>query len=188
VTGRATPRLVLSLVLAFASAQELPAAAPGARHVVDFTGQVSGQKFGTSVIADNGDSIDIDADSPLLSALIRACPPESRCRLSGWARSDGTLTKLESAARVDGVPAPPQRRFAPSFDCAKATARVEALICGSERLSQLDRELAVAYRAARARAPEATLAQASWLRHRDACKDETCVQAAYEERLRALAH
>jgi uncharacterized protein len=39
------------------------------------------------------------------------------------------------------------RRGAPSFDCAKASGRVEALICSDPELAALDVELARPYRA-----------------------------------------
>ena len=43
----------------------------------------------------------------------------------------------------------------PSFDCGRATAPVEKLICGSPGLSELDTQLATAFRAKREAADEA---------------------------------
>ncbi len=86
---------------------------------------------------------------------------------------------------------------AASFDCTRATGRVERLVCADAGLSALDDELADAHAmqpqsgeaAARLRAT-----QRAWLRTRDACADGgapgwqhamalTCEAEAVEERL-----
>lgn len=81
---------------------------------------------------------------------------------------------------------------APSFDCAKAASRVEKLICSSEALSQLDSDLAEAYRTAlrdvtwssanrRIRAD-----QKNWLSRRNQCASAKCLRRLYHTRIGAL--
>lgn len=79
---------------------------------------------------------------------------------------------------------------AASFDCTRATGRVERLICSNAELSALDDELADAHAmqpqdgvaAAQLRA-----AQRAWLRTRDACADAACVRGSVERRIAELA-
>jgi hypothetical protein len=59
----------------------------------------------------------------------------------------------------------------PSFDCRKATADIEKLICADEELARLDRELAAAYRIARHFKNVDRASQTTWIRRRDS----TCV-------------
>lgn len=78
---------------------------------------------------------------------------------------------------------------AASFDCKKAAAPVEKLICGSVVLEMLDLQLKSAFEGAldRSNTPDAVRAdQARWLRERDACRDADCVEAAYRERVEVL--
>lgn len=79
---------------------------------------------------------------------------------------------------------------AASFDCTRATGRVERLVCADAGLSALDDELADAHAmqpqggkaAARLRAT-----QRAWLRTRDACADAACVRGSIERRIAELA-
>lgn len=81
-----------------------------------------------------------------------------------------------------------------SFDCAKASSRIETTICGSPRVSNLDEELASEYQKALSRAPDAggakdevRSAQRAWLRgSRDACSDAICLEKAYSQRVAIL--
>ncbi|MGA0605461.1 lysozyme inhibitor LprI family protein [Phenylobacterium sp. VNQ135] len=78
---------------------------------------------------------------------------------------------------------------AASFDCKKAATPVEKLICGSITLEMLDLQLKGAFDGAldRSNKPDAVRAeQARWLRGRDICRDEACLEAAYRERIEAL--
>lgn len=77
----------------------------------------------------------------------------------------------------------------PSFDCARAGTPTEHAICGSDRLSSLDRDLAAAYAAARS---TATAAQAEairadqrlWLGQRNECGGQPdCLGNAMRYRL-----
>ena len=80
--------------------------------------------------------------------------------------------------------------WAASFDCGKASTKVDKLICADPALSRLDGELARAYgdKLSQASAPN-TLKQAQriWLKLRNTCIDPACIRWAYENRLQALA-
>ncbi|HEY4250483.1 MAG TPA: lysozyme inhibitor LprI family protein [Roseomonas sp.] len=78
---------------------------------------------------------------------------------------------------------------AASFDCLRASTAVERLICADPRLSQLDDDLALAYRQALARAGDGQSLrseQREWLRRRGACVDAACVAEAFTQRLALL--
>jgi uncharacterized protein len=87
------------------------------------------------------------------------------------------------------------RAATPSFLCSKATTWVEKTICGSERLSSLDLELAQVYaRLLRltSGSAERTLTgeQRRWWGTRDECRKqpgpEQCLESRYGERIAAL--
>ncbi|MDD5471092.1 MAG: lysozyme inhibitor LprI family protein [Sideroxydans sp.] len=78
---------------------------------------------------------------------------------------------------------------AASFDCAKAKAKIEKVICGNAELSKLDEEMNVAYNTALKNVRHADTvrqAQKQWIKDRNACTDETCVEHAYGRRLYVL--
>jgi uncharacterized protein len=99
--------------------------------------------------------------------------------------------RLTAAAGLLGnlLAAAPLARAA-SFDCAKAKAAVEKMICSDAALSELDGRLASAYRRALGLAsnPEPLKAgQRSWLTtERRKCADVACLKQAYQQRLTAL--
>jgi uncharacterized protein len=79
---------------------------------------------------------------------------------------------------------------AASFDCGKATSRVERLICADRELSELDDVLATAYKAQLAESPapeDLRREQRHWLKKRDVCPDSDCVRRTYQRRLDDLA-
>ncbi|WP_395683583.1 lysozyme inhibitor LprI family protein [Dokdonella sp.] len=77
---------------------------------------------------------------------------------------------------------------AASFDCGKATTRIEHAVCANTRLSQLDEQLAQAYRSAvgSAQAGSIRQTQRDWMRTRDACASDACLEREYAQRLAAL--
>lgn len=78
---------------------------------------------------------------------------------------------------------------AASFDCTKASTRVETLICADAQLSRLDSELAERYGAARRSTDDPaplTSAQRAWLRQRDRCEDSDCIADLYRKRIAEL--
>lgn len=78
---------------------------------------------------------------------------------------------------------------AASFDCAQASTHVERMICSDPTLSDLDKRVALAYRAAASGRDAATTraGQRRWLSEvRDKCADVPCLTEAYSARLGAL--
>ncbi len=82
---------------------------------------------------------------------------------------------------------------AASFDCAKATTKIEKLICADAGLSRLDEELAAAYREALtharlAGAEEVKQEQKLWLKeYRNRCTDTDCLKREYQQRMGRIA-
>jgi len=79
---------------------------------------------------------------------------------------------------------------AASFDCDKATTKVEKMICADAELSKLDEELAAVYKTALQNAQQTSSiqqVQKQWLKGRNGCADAACVKQAYEARLKELA-
>lgn len=81
---------------------------------------------------------------------------------------------------------PPMRA---SFDCAKATGKVEKMICADSVLSKLDEKMASMHRkASDATADPVGFRQehGRWLKKRNTCAEGGCVAQTYQERLAAL--
>lgn len=80
--------------------------------------------------------------------------------------------------------------YAASFDCGKAAAGAEKLICADPELSRLDENLAAAYHRARESAHDPVAfreQQRRWLSDvRQRCSDANCLKAAYTERIAQL--
>lgn len=78
---------------------------------------------------------------------------------------------------------------AASFDCAKARTKVEHIICDTSDISKLDEELAASYKVAlqdKTKADSIKQAQKLWMKGRNACAEEACVQEAYRNRIKQL--
>ena len=79
----------------------------------------------------------------------------------------------------------------PSFDCSKARLKSERLICESDYLANLDLTLNRTYNEVVADS-SAEIAQAlrssqlAWMRERNRCEDEFCVQSKYLDRINYL--
>jgi uncharacterized protein len=83
----------------------------------------------------------------------------------------------------------PFQLHAASFDCAQASTAVERTICAHPRLSRLDEELATAFTAMLGNvANPAALRerQREWLKERDACRDDACLERLYTRRVAGL--
>jgi uncharacterized protein len=78
--------------------------------------------------------------------------------------------------------------YSASFDCGKASSKVEHLICGDHELSILDEHLFIAYRNAKKYEDPKRLAseQREWLRRRNLCATIECLQKSYVARLKTL--
>jgi uncharacterized protein len=82
---------------------------------------------------------------------------------------------------------------AASFDCTKATLKVEKLVCDTPFISKLDDDLGKAYQEVSHKANKEqklllATEQKYWLKNsRNLCTDENCVKQAYQSRLNTLA-
>ena len=78
---------------------------------------------------------------------------------------------------------------AASFDCAKASAKVEKLICSDVELSKLDEELNEAYKTlqgVKKDTGEFRIDQGKWLSYRDGCDNSNCLILSYKKRIQFL--
>jgi uncharacterized protein len=76
---------------------------------------------------------------------------------------------------------------AASFDCAKAAAPVEKMICASPQVSALDEQLAALYGHAKGGSDAVRTSQREWLSHvRDKCGTTDCLVQAYTARIAEL--
>jgi uncharacterized protein YecT (DUF1311 family) len=97
--------------------------------------------------------------------------------------SPNSLTQAKTIAPI----------VSPSFDCLRASNRVERLICNTQDLSILDLSMATAYRdlsvelTTKNQRSELKKSQNYWLRNvRDQCLDVACLKGMYEERITQL--
>lgn len=78
---------------------------------------------------------------------------------------------------------------AAGFDCKKAATPVETLICASVVVRMLDLQMQEAFTGAQERSNGPAVvktAQVAWLKTRDACRDEICLERAYRKRIDVL--
>lgn len=113
----------------------------------------------------------------------------ARARLEELNRGQRTtVTQEPEQPRYGGLPANPS----PSFDCATNRSVAEIAICGSGRLSHLDRQLDGVYGNIRRRLNRTSQQalrdeQRAWLQRRDGCGgNEACLIEAYETRIAEL--
>jgi hypothetical protein len=93
------------------------------------------------------------------------------------------VDQVAAGATFDAAEGPrPAPTIKPSFDCRRASSKVESLICSSEGLARLDSEMTKLYGQVRDVNPNATADQSSWLSQRNRCATISCVQSLYEER------
>jgi len=78
--------------------------------------------------------------------------------------------------------------YSASFDCTKASSKVEHLICGDHELSILDEHLAIAYRNAKKyqEPKQLKLEQRTWMGRRNSCITIYCLKQSYSNRLKIL--
>lgn len=78
---------------------------------------------------------------------------------------------------------------AASFDCAKATTKVEKMICANAELSKLDDEMQPVYQDVYKYTADPAglkIEQRHWLKVREACKDVACLAQVYRKRITDL--
>jgi uncharacterized protein len=77
-----------------------------------------------------------------------------------------------------------------SFDCAKAKTKIDKLVCGDPKLSDLDDKLSALYKKALELSPvpeDSKEQQREWVKGwRNICKDAACLERAYASRISEL--
>lgn len=76
---------------------------------------------------------------------------------------------------------------AASFNCAAAREPSEVRVCANPVLGALDEQLAKVYRDAAERTPDIKARQRAWLKSRNTCADDVCIQTHYEQRIQELS-
>ena len=77
-----------------------------------------------------------------------------------------------------------------SFDCSKATTKIEKIICSDNELSKLDDQLSSTYKTSLQVERDADAirhGQKEWMKARNACQDVACIRLAYEKRISDLS-
>ncbi|WP_343676593.1 lysozyme inhibitor LprI family protein [Paraburkholderia heleia] len=115
--------------------------------------------------------------------------PSSRTASEAAAANGGDASS--SVKTLATVPTSVQSGIHASFDCNKASSKIEKLICSTPDAADADARLSVAYAAARAKAndPNALKAdQRSWLANeRNACSDAACLVRVTNDRIAHLS-
>ncbi|MBP0635765.1 lysozyme inhibitor LprI family protein [Cupriavidus sp. AcVe19-6a] len=98
----------------------------------------------------------------------------------------------EAPATSTTVPAVPEKSvIEASFDCNKATSKIEKLICSTPETAAADKRLASAYSAAKAKSTDIhalKAQQVEWMKQeRNACTDSACLLKAVDDRIQKLA-
>ena len=78
----------------------------------------------------------------------------------------------------------------PSFDCKKASTKIEKAICGNDRLSELDYSLSRVYKKARENNVGVKSDQRKWLAKRNKCQGQeiaSCLEMLYLQRINVLS-
>ncbi|MBP1680711.1 MAG: hypothetical protein H6Q35_1050 [Proteobacteria bacterium] len=76
--------------------------------------------------------------------------------------------------------------FGASFDCDKATTKVEKMICQDEELSKLDKKLSEVYTSFYLLTKEIKTDQRAWVKQRNQCQDTNCIKELYQVRIKEL--
>ncbi len=85
-----------------------------------------------------------------------------------------------------------EKVFTASFDCNKAATFIEKAICGNERISNLDNELALKFKVVKNsisddEAKGLIASQKQWLSVRNKCTDDKCLIDSYSKRIAAIS-
>lgn len=75
---------------------------------------------------------------------------------------------------------------AASFDCGKASSKVEKLICTNAELDRLDSQLSETYKEALPKDSSVKTDQLNWLKQRNSCSNAECLVNAYKSRISDL--
>lgn len=105
------------------------------------------------------------------------------------------LKKDAASIEPGATPQTSQAVPRPSFDCAKASTKVENFICNDASLADKDRQVSAIYRTWLQRVKagemidsveEITTDHRAWIKRRDTCLTATCVSEAYDARIEEL--
>lgn len=99
------------------------------------------------------------------------------------------MAKGYDASAAEGIVSGAPAQTGPSFDCNQAGTDVERMICGSDRLSELDRALSSLYQQVVSADGDASFWQADqreWMEERNNCQVEACMTYEYQQRLDEL--
>ena len=96
------------------------------------------------------------------------------------------VVKQEAPAAIYDLP---ETKITPSFNCDKASTIIEKTICSSSELAKLDNSVALAYKNALSNGTHTDLktTQKKWIKSRNSCQTEKCIEKAYVERWEDLA-
>jgi len=116
-------------------------------------------------------------------------PPAAQVRPAPTAKPTSAPAKAASA-----VPLTPPRRdgtSSPSFKCRAGQSRSERMICSSNRLAALDRQMSSQFYSELGRGTERQRADLRrtrdrFLAYRERCTDESCVAQAYTDRMNEI--
>lgn len=138
----------------------------------------------------------------LSDALNKQCPLRqgvaSVLGPSGQAVPAPVQEPAKPAVQAAAVPSPAtqspqsvQPTIVASFDCAKASSKIEKLICSDPRTANADTRLAAAYASAKSKSSDHTALKAdqlAWMKQqRNACGDAACLLKTTEARIQALS-
>lgn len=99
------------------------------------------------------------------------------------------MAKGYDASAAESIVSGEPEQTGPSFDCSQAGTDVERTICGSDRLSELDRELSRLYGHVVSADGDETFwrnDQREWISQRNDCQVEECMVYEYRQRLEEL--
>ncbi|QGN55767.1 lysozyme inhibitor LprI family protein [Novosphingobium sp. Gsoil 351] len=142
-------------------------------------------KVRSGALADNAVAV------PTASATAGARPPETApvpAAVSRQVRAQVSRPSTVAQPRVVAAPTPRAASSNPSFDCRKAGARSERMVCASSRLAALDRAMSLQFYSALSTADNGTRAELRrsrdrFLAFRNRCPNEECVAQAYQDRM-----
>ncbi|WP_353254952.1 lysozyme inhibitor LprI family protein [Burkholderia anthina] len=145
----------------------------------------------------------LDADKypnfvALSQSLSKQCPiPTSASAVSAPAEQEAAISASDVATQQTSDASSQVQQEAPksavveaSFDCGKATSKIEKLICSTPATADADRRLAAAYRVAVAKTNDPAglkQQQRDWLKERNACDDAACLVRVTDARIQALS-
>lgn len=152
----------------------------------------------------NGNRTYFQTNSEIGQQIANTCQEGNLCVVTGMVDSANDyqyLKELQSVALLPAtvtqpvataeIPAAESTPVQPSFDCNKASTKVEKLICSSSEVAAADVQLSQLYKQLVVNSPaaEAIIAdQKVWMKSvRGACVDVQCLALAYQLRIQQLA-